>query len=696
MRLLLLAALAVALPAAAQTTVTVTTDADAGAGSLRAAIGAVNAAGGGRIAFAIPGDGVHVIELVSNLPDATVPVEIDGLTQPSASCGSGPLTVLVEIDGSQIDLNAQGEGAAGLVLRGGASVVRGVAVPAMAGSQSQGNGTSVEIFGDDNRVECSVIGLRADGTESEGTVNFSLIVRDSGNVVGGVGRGNVIGSSSAAVSGDGNRIEGNEIRASLQVSETGHTVGGTGDGEGNRILGGLLLNGSGHIVQGNEVGGTLSGGSESAGMVVGGTAPGARNVVGGISLDGEGWVVQGNYVGTDPAGTAVAEVSRGATIRGRGHLIGGTAPDEGNLIVGGVVIRGDENVVVGNEIGTDRTGTVALDEGGVEVAFGATGNVIGGTEPGAGNVITAAPFSFYGAIRIYGGSSANRVLGNWIGTDRSGTVDFGNRGIGVQVDDGSDNQIGSPEAPNVIAFADDAGVHVTGEATGNAVSGNLIYGIGGLFVDLDGFDPDGPTPSDAGDADEGPNRLQNAPAVTDASATDAAVAVTYAVDTAAANAAYPLRVEAVAVSPFGAVYLGHDEILESEAGDARDATFALGAPLDAGTSLVLIATDADGNTGESSAPVALTAPTAADDAPEAVPFAVAAWPNPAADRLAVTVVGAEGTTTRIHLLDALGRRVAKAEGARAELDVSGLAPGAYVVRAEAGGRVTTQMVTVAR
>lgn len=934
MRPLLLAALALALPASAQTTVTVTTDADAGAGSLRAAVEAVIAAGGGRIEFAIPGAGVHTIRLQSNLPVITVPVEFDGLTQPGSECDPLPTDLRIELIGSDIPVTVGGPHRI-LVLTGGASTVRGVSVHGIPSYIDPGveslNSTLLRVEGSDNLVECNLVDIPAAGGTPEVSVRavglFVGTAAASDNVV----VRNVVGAPALtmSVSGARSRVQGNRVGwtgpdaltlaelgvgtgtagPGVSISGTDAVVGGSGEGEGNLFAGRLTLTGTGHLVQGNWVsldangdpvdfaGGIrlgvagLGGSIVPTDMQIGGSAPGAGNVAAFLDIDddAERITVQGNRFGTDATGMAVHPRAATSGVDGTDVVVGGTGAGEGNQFVVGEddddtlsSFRASGLVVEGNRFGTDATGQVRIGLGIVRVSSG-TGNriggavagsgnviatgltlsgeadpvvqsnhvgvdasgaaafepidnftggisvfggsgatiggtngegnvvtgpytgislssttearvlgnriatdatgeralsalptygvslfqtsdsVIGGTEPGTGNVITAttggvrlssaagtrvvgnrigtnaagdralssAPARgvdlyqssdneiggtepaagnviagssstrvFNGGVGLSGGSDRNRVLGNWIGTAPGLGAAFPSEASGIVVDSSYQTVIGLPEAPNVVAHTAGPAVYVFDDGTGNAVSGLLAFATGLPVVDLDGTpedrETDGPTPNDAADADEGPNRLQNAPAVASASAADGAVSVTYAVDSDPAHTAYPLRVEAVAVSPFGAVYLGHDEIPAAEAGGTRDAAFALDAPLGGGTSLVLFATDADGNTGESSAPVALTGPTAADAAPGAVPFAVAAWPNPAASRLAVAVVGVGSARVRVAVLDALGRRVAAVEGARTELDVSGLAPGLYVVRAEADGRVATRTVAVAR
>src|SRR5262249_47478543 len=114
---------------------------------------------------------------------------------------------------------------------------------------------------------------------------------------------------------------------------------------------------------------------------------------------------QGNRIGTDITGThALANGSNGVELNGSHVIVGGTAPGAGNVISGnlgnGVLILASpffsilasDNLVEGNFIGTNATGTSPVGNGmdGIGIFgnfFGATNNSIGGTSLGAGNII---------------------------------------------------------------------------------------------------------------------------------------------------------------------------------------------------------------------------------------------------------------------------------------------------------------------
>src|SRR5205085_8553583 len=111
-----------------------------------------------------------------------------------------------------------------------------------------------------------------------------------------------------------------------------------------------------------------------------------------------------------------------------------------------------------------------------------------------------------------------------IGTDPSGDSGLGNMRNGVYANatsglpGPSSNRIGgtTPGARNVIANNGGDGVQLDAGLS-NAVRANPIFGNGLLQIDLKG---DGISPNDAGDADSGPNNMQNFPNVS-AAASDA-------------------------------------------------------------------------------------------------------------------------------------------------------------------------------
>jgi hypothetical protein len=154
-----------------------------------------------------------------------------------------------------------------------------------------------------------------------------------------------------------------------------------------------------------------------------------------IELTGAGGdTVAGNYLGTDSTGTASFGFGVMSTTENRGvyvlgstnNVIGGTTPGARNVISGngaGVVLQNTSgNVVDGNYIGTDVTGTQALpNHTGVSLSVQPTSvNTIGGTSPGAGNVISSNT-----SKGIYLARSSTLVEGNYFGTDASGTSPLG-------------------------------------------------------------------------------------------------------------------------------------------------------------------------------------------------------------------------------------------------------------------------------
>jgi titin len=147
---------------------------------------------------------------------------------------------------------------------------------------------------------------------------------------------------------------------------------------------------------------------------------------------------------------------------GVNNTIGGTDPGSGNVISGnpqnGIFLNGETgDTVQGNLIGTDATGTVPLGNGTTGTGnsnvriVGGGNHLIGGTSPEAKNVISAHRFFGVHIDGSVSNTSGNVVQGNYIGTNITGTMDFGNAEEGVWIEQSSDNVVGGVGAGNLIS-----------------------------------------------------------------------------------------------------------------------------------------------------------------------------------------------------------------------------------------------------
>lgn len=170
------------------------------------------------------------------------------------------------------------------------------------------------------------------------------------------------------------------------------------------------------------------------------------------------------------------------------------------------------NRIRGNLIGTNAAGTVAIPNGfGVQID-GQRANTIGGTNAAARNVISGNAVG----IDLDGNAIDNSILGNVIGTTASGKkLPNQSDGIGITDGSFNTIGGTAPGAGNVIAnngpsIVGGDGVFVQA-GRGNTISGNSIYGNSLLGIDLGGNGT--VTANDADDADTGPNDLTNFPAL---------------------------------------------------------------------------------------------------------------------------------------------------------------------------------------
>ncbi|MEW6130617.1 MAG: C25 family cysteine peptidase [Acidobacteriota bacterium] len=462
------------------------------------------------------------------------------------------------------------------------------------GTQIKGNYVGLNATGD-ARVETSgIIGIRIEsGNNQIGGTGLS-----DGNVISG----NSIGISLNQAGASSNIVQGNRIG----TDKTGTVdLGNSGDGifilrGANNLIGGTtpearnLISGNnasgitiagdsanpaqGNLIQGNFIGtnaaGTASLGSNASGtgillnsvidVTIGGTAPGAGNLISGngnsfgsngvhlaVGHPNSGLVVQGNLIGTNAAGTAViGNAGSGILVSGFGSgvTIGGATAAARNLIVGndqyGIQLNGaGGNVVKGNLIGTDVTGTANWHNNISGISVGSPNNVIGGTSPGEANLIA------------FNGTNSNHV--------------------GVQILDGG--------------------------AIGNRVRGNSIYSNTGIGIDLGGL---GLTANDNCDTDTGANGLQNFPILTSAG-NDAGTTLIAGSLNSTASASFTLDFYAnpscdASGNGEGKTYIGSFPV-NTDATCATSFAVTLPIAVAVGQTITTTAIDAAGNTSEFSA-----------------------------------------------------------------------------------------------
>ncbi len=246
-------------------------------------------------------------------------------------------------------------------------------------------------------------------------------------------------------------------------------------GRGNVIIDnyfGIQIDSSLNVrVKGNRIGLDTSGnyGSNSVGIecnrstgtVIGSGLPDEGNVIStnfsGIrTYEVDGMIVQGNLIGTDLTGTTgQGNHSPLYCQKSSNVLIGGSGIGEGNVIaansLGSKVEYSEQITLQGNYFGTDKYGTteLSIDQG--TLIINSDNCLIGGSNPGEGNIISGSNGT---GIELEG--KGNRIEGNHIGTDVSGTINFGNHSYGIAVSglSSNNNKIGGeqPGAGNVIAY----------------------------------------------------------------------------------------------------------------------------------------------------------------------------------------------------------------------------------------------------
>jgi hypothetical protein len=188
-------------------------------------------------------------------------------------------------------------------------------------------------------------------------------------------------------------------------------------------------------------------------------------------VDGDGLP---NVIITDPT---AGSLGNGISIRSAHNDIRGLVI---NSFLGGegILVDSDDahdNLIAGNYIGTNSDGSAAQsNQIGIQIVNGAYANTIGGSGPGAGNIISGNNYGVIISGSVGLDTRDNDVINNIIGLNKAGDATLGNNLYGIYLQRTSGNEI---TQRNVIAGSI-AGIHIIGEAdkisTGNIITDNYI------------------------------------------------------------------------------------------------------------------------------------------------------------------------------------------------------------------------------
>ncbi|MBE0540176.1 MAG: hypothetical protein IH623_02215 [Verrucomicrobia bacterium] len=520
-----------------------------------------------------------------------------------------------------------------------------------------------------NVIQGNLLGLGYNGAGAVSNTADGITLNNAPrNLIGGtaLGAGNIIsGNGQAGVflngtGAAGNRIEGNHIGTDpTGMTALGNAFAGiTMSGALSNVVGGSLLEArnvisgnrqdgvfisagsAGNVVAGNLIGVNAAGTAalpnsftgvtlnDSSFNEISGNPDGARSVISGNGnvgiwvngLNAQSNLIAGNFVGTGVGGTN----SLGNTLDGlritdsAGNQVGGNMPAARNVISGngfaagvgaGIYLTGlsaTNNTLVGNYIGTDLTGQLAVGNRSEGIYLtSANRTTIGGELPGLGNLISGNTTR---GIRLIN-SSHSLIRGNLMGTTADGVSPLGNGQFNVELEANSnDNQIGglAEGSGNKMGFTGTfaggpfAAVRVRDGAINNSILGNAIFSSSAMGIAFTGLSA---TANDVCDGDSGGNMRQNFPVLIQAYS-GANTGVRGALNSQA-NKTYRVQFFAnPACDPSGygegQVYLG-DVLVTTGADCTSDFVASLPVSVPLGQVITATATDPANNTSEFSA-----------------------------------------------------------------------------------------------
>lgn len=440
--------------------------------TLRAAIDEANAlAGADDIVFNIPGAGVHTIQTFSELPTINDTVNIDGRTQPGASCASSGDTSALH---PQIEID--GEGSHILRFTSTNNEVRGLSL------YDYGYGMYFESSSNNNIIQCNILGLRADGnTDIGGGTGLMLWGADFNTIGGGTAQTrNIISDNSTGIyawtGATDNNIQGNFFGTDV----TGVIKKGN--------------NTSISVVSSNSIR-NLIGGSNAT---PGGNCTGECNVISGGSFSGistggntHQLTITGNYIGRDYNGNETLQNGLGVYGSMSESIIGKNNPSEMNYFY---VDDTGINIYV-------TSGSSVYDNISIE------GNYIKADDFGDPNSIYPGGYGL--SIWVGAAGSPTATIVNW-SFNNNEVLNFGRRAVYIG-NNAFDGQIQGNTFFNNGNVYNEPALLILPDSVNIPIIENSISNSGDIAIDLS---YNGPTANDLLDADTGGNNRQNYPDLT--------------------------------------------------------------------------------------------------------------------------------------------------------------------------------------
>jgi hypothetical protein len=296
-------------------------------------------------------------------------------------------------------------------------------------------GINLSSQGSNNQIVGNYVGVRPDGLTALGNGVGIQLDNVTNSMVGGsagVNARNVV---------SGNTLQGIVVTGlnANNNSILGNYIGVTAAGDAplpNQMSGILLTGGTLNTRIGVRADGSAL--DPNRRNVISGNNGKGIEIAGSIAAPTSGAMILGNYIGTSATGAgaignALAGVcinnsknntvgSVGSGVTGRNIIVAGRSMTSGH----GVEISGADatgNKIINNSIGLDSTAMrQANSANGVFIADNANTNIIGGFNPGEGNLIHASGLS---GVRVAGASSVgNTILGNSIYVNNSIGIDL--------------------------------------------------------------------------------------------------------------------------------------------------------------------------------------------------------------------------------------------------------------------------------